>query len=836
MKKIFSLLTLVMMAVSSAWAGDVTVTWPLGESGPSIDPAASGSATVNIGEGLEDIESTKTFHDIVFSQYQPTTGDKGVNSLSSAQSLNKYVEFLFTPKGGAFTPKSVSFDIIKIGTGDPNGFATIIDGEGKETTIGNNFVIRRNNEDTEDAITHTLSISGAASSVNAVALRIYIGKLANNKQVGIANVVLNGELISTDAPVLGASDNVALKVVPLTPALTATATISLTGKNLPDGTYQAPVPADEALTIAPATFTVAGGVVNQEFTLTYKPTFSLSDGFTKIIFTVGDNEAVTNVSYSARLEAYEQTIVSEEMTWNWETLTETVELSENTVPSINDEFVFRELDDKINFGTFDAQSIVISKTQYPVRSKKFQNGTIKFIADRPGVITVDFSDTGSSGDNPAKRYLNINGKNTEFYTQRDGTSDRKVSGEIAVPAGEVSITGMDEDGTTPQPLQIFKVTYVPTGDPVSYEAYISYDLSRLEGWAFPRSVTTGTEIAVPYVVETYTGDLNNVVVSLMVNGKVADKQEVSKIAFDEDWGVGDYIGSFTYTAAEEGDLTIQLVLNFDGAALNEGENETEEVTIIVSDTPVIPEIENIAALKAYDAQGKEDVVLTLTNAKVTYVGATSSFVWEIMDYADVDFVVFEDATGGMMWQGSGLGSLVSEGQVLNGKLALSIESVLGDIYATLTNGLDGVEVTDGTVVPLVINDDNIFEWLGNPDWRLVELTNVTFKVVEDEWSREIHLVNDQIEEVGLTDVIGAFDVETLADAVSADAVTGYVYSLYGGFVTAFQPLSITNITTGISSAKATFSAEAPVYNLNGVRVSNPQKGLYIQNGKKVVLK
>ncbi len=790
MKKIFSLLTLVMMAVSSAWAGDV-FTYSLNGGKAVSDPA---------GFFTYDTSGKFSFNTkFTGAEYDGVSYTNGLKMEGTTKILfTTTVESIVTIVQSTWSANTIKLDGVELKVADA------------ETGTGCRIYTVSDVAAGDHAITRGSGESG-----------LFLVKVEYTAEDLTPSLTASPKTITLSANPLGR---------------TRSDEFSLNGKNLQDGTYSLTVPAVEGLSVEPASFVVTDGMLEQTFTVTYTSEMDVEKATVDVKAVIGDIEAVVAVTYQSRAAVYEQTIVSEEMTWNWETLTETVELSENTVPSINDEFVFRELDDKINFGTFDAQSIVISKTQYPVRSKKFQNGTIKFIADRPGVITVDFSDTGSSGDNPAKRYLNINGKNTEFYTQRDGTSDRKVSGEIAVPAGEVSITGMDEDGTTPQPLQIFKVTYVPTGDPVSYEAYISYDLSRLEGWAFPRSVTTGTEIAVPYVVETYTGDLNNVVVSLMVNGKVADKQEVSKIAFDEDWGEGDYIGSFTYTAAEEGDLTIQLVLNFDGAALNEGENETEEVTIIVSDTPVIPEIENIAALKAYDAQGKEDVVLTLTNAKVTYVGATSSFVWEIMDYADVDFVVFEDATGGMMWQGSGLGSLVSEGQVLNGKLALSIESVLGDIYATLTNGLDGVEVTDGTVVPLVINDDNIFEWLGNPDWRLVELTNVTFKVVEDEWSREIHLVNDQIEEVGLTDVIGAFDVETLADAVSADAVTGYVYSLYGGFVTAFQPLSITNITTGISSAKATFSAEAPVYNLNGVRVSNPQKGLYIQNGKKVVLK
>ena len=43
-------------------------------------------------------------------------------------------------------------------------------------------------------------------------------------------------------------------------------------------------------------------------------------------------------------------------------------------------------------------------------------------------------------------------------------------------------------------------------------------------------------------------------------------------------------------------------------------------------------------------------------------------------------------------------------------------------------------------------------------------------------------------------------------------------------------------TTGISNVKANSLQDGATYTLQGVRVSNPQKGIYIQNGKKVVIK
>ena len=51
-------------------------------------------------------------------------------------------------------------------------------------------------------------------------------------------------------------------------------------------------------------------------------------------------------------------------------------------------------------------------------------------------------------------------------------------------------------------------------------------------------------------------------------------------------------------------------------------------------------------------------------------------------------------------------------------------------------------------------------------------------------------------------------------------------------------LSLTSGTTGIRSLSPNLSSkgEGNYYSLNGVRVSNPSKGIYIQNGNKVVIK
>lgn len=52
----------------------------------------------------------------------------------------------------------------------------------------------------------------------------------------------------------------------------------------------------------------------------------------------------------------------------------------------------------------------------------------------------------------------------------------------------------------------------------------------------------------------------------------------------------------------------------------------------------------------------------------------------------------------------------------------------------------------------------------------------------------------------------------------------------------YTTMDISGVVTGINSMKAEKSADAAVYNMNGMKVSNLTKGMYIQNGKKFIAK
>ena len=195
MKKILSLMALLMVAFTTAWADDVKVTWQMGENTAGVgDPASLVTGIkYTVGSGLTE-NGTSSFDGMTFSRFDQNTGDnKGANNAHDTNvGLGKYVDFTFTPVAGKFTPTKVSFNIVKNGTGDPSCDVDVIDGDGNTIAVANNKEIIRNNAAAGTSTAHSYSVSGAKSSEGAVTLRIIIGKLASGKSVGIANVVVEG--------------------------------------------------------------------------------------------------------------------------------------------------------------------------------------------------------------------------------------------------------------------------------------------------------------------------------------------------------------------------------------------------------------------------------------------------------------------------------------------------------------------------------------------------------------------------------------------------------------------------------------------------------------------
>lgn len=208
-----------------------------------------------------------------------------------------------------------------------------------------------------------------------------------------------------------------------------------------------------------------------------------------------------------------QSDVSGAKTWDWSEITGSdIQWTASTTPNNTTDVIMKNISG-LTFGSnFDAQAIVV-KGEYPYRKQSTQNTTIKFRTTVAGKITVDFGDTGASianGSTATKRYLNVNGQNTTYYTQRTGSSnDKKTSGEIEVPAGDVVITGMQEDGSKATSICIYKIVFTPTTttDPSepSYDKTLSNNTYTVASGdkAVSGTKITGTDVTMTYGNDTW---------------------------------------------------------------------------------------------------------------------------------------------------------------------------------------------------------------------------------------------------------------------------------------------------------------------------------------------
>ena len=211
--------------------------------------------------------------------------------------------------------------------------------------------------------------------------------------------------------------------------------------------------------------------------------------------------------------------VSAATTWDFSKITantgnalynkEGIQLTDESTPSKNDEMVYANYSaDFMTFAEgFDATTMAF-KGEYPIRKNQYcQAGTLHFKTTVAGKITVKFSDTGTSASATAvKRYLVVNGEQTEYWTSRENNGTEPydaqlnvTTDEIAVPAGDVTITGSSA-------IVVYNVTFTPSEEPIDPEVNY-YLVGSAKGWEakaeniFTLNAEAGEGIE-EYVIET----------------------------------------------------------------------------------------------------------------------------------------------------------------------------------------------------------------------------------------------------------------------------------------------------------------------------------------------
>lgn len=424
MKKIFTLIAAALMAVGSS-ADTTTLSTP--SSSVSTLSDANGIITITDESGSTGIQAGSNSYKI--------------NNITPMK-LSGNRNFAISYKEGVTISKVTLY-----GTSNDNS---------KTLTLG------KSSE--EAAIYGTLPVRGSSDP-----LVVDITGITRLRATGQWLAVIVVEYSSTEPMLEATPEEISLSTTPS--KTSASETFTLSGANLTAGTYNFNVPNLAGLSVNPTSFTVdSEGKVNQEVTVTYTSTKDVAKASANITATVGDLTATVAVNYQSRATAYTQATVTEDATWDWSALTETVQLTDETSPKKGDEYLLADVDDRIDFkDAFGDATALVVDLEYPSRAGYAQGNAIKFKTNRAGKLAVDFSNTG--GNRPY-RYLQVNGTSTTF---KSATQDKVSATEIEVPAGEVVISGYIEDATDPQTkdgdvvgaagLRFYKVVFTATGEP-----------------------------------------------------------------------------------------------------------------------------------------------------------------------------------------------------------------------------------------------------------------------------------------------------------------------------------------------------------------------------------
>lgn len=257
------------------------------------------------------------------------------------------------------------------------------------------------------------------------------------------------------------------------------------------------------------------------------------------------------------------------------------------------------------------------------------------------------------------------------------------------------------------------------------------------------------------------------------------------------------------------------------------------VTLAAKDgsTTALPAIEykecaNIAAFNALNAG--EYAKVTLTDAEVIGKSADGySTVW------------VQDATGGCWIQYTSLNDKLQEKTKVNGYVYVVARPNAGNVQmkeaeATLDSKITTAEISDYTIVEGTIAEVNVATNLN----KVVKITGADLEetsatagtLTQGEVTIAVNngnaTANQQLHK------IAEWAKDTKLENVTIVAI------LVGKSATENQllPISITTGGTGIANVNAANADHVAIYNLQGVRLNQLQKGIHIVNGKKVVIK
>lgn len=455
MKKLFTLLTLLLCAVTGAVAQDTTLfLWQSDGSttAKGTTLSATGGTAVFEGSANPSAESASYNAEVTDSDLKPAKkGMKlGTNTL--------YLKITLT--GGNELQEG---DIIYI-----CGYNSLRVGTGQTTNRANTDLASSLTTGTKKEDYNVGKVTVPSDIVGGIAT-IYISR-AEGSGTGLAAVKIVRPAPTTD-PYISAGDDTS--VTATESDVEVTTDIAVTGKNLTGSTLTATLsPAVAGLSVTLASNTITDGAISTTATLHYKATENAS-GSTTLTLSDGTTSKEVTVNYKSKVVASVLQTISEATAWDF-SKDVTGSKRFTTDSEKNTEYVYVDIDDLTFASTFKAEALAF-KGEYPFRgpsNKYAQNGVLHFKTSVPGSIIVKFSDTGTSASKDAvKRYLVVNDEKTEYWTSRENNgSDNPYSAKLNVTTGEIPVDAGDVYIKGTSALTYSTVTFTPSAINVTVPA------------------------------------------------------------------------------------------------------------------------------------------------------------------------------------------------------------------------------------------------------------------------------------------------------------------------------------------------------------------------------
>ena len=265
-------------------------------------------------------------------------------------------------------------------------------------------------------------------------------------------------------------------------------------------------------------------------------------------------------------------------------------------------------------------------------------------------------------------------------------------------------------------------------------------------------------------------------------------------------------------------------LMYDGGETYGAELVVTKVTLAgggeIVDDPATP-VASIAAL--LDMENTNNIELTLTDAKVLFVD--NNYIY-----------VRENGKAICFYQISGLKEAAKNNSIINGKIQVDYEvyKLLPEVKSNKNTNLDGLNITESeeaalpvaTTLAKIANGDNV-----------CDLVSVTATLV-----KEVTYKEDGVTVQSTTYKLKDGDVEIVAinNSKNLNKIEEGTEITVVGIVNtdknAYQIKLTKSVDTEGISTMATDNGKATIFNLAGQRVEKTVKGLYILNGKKVMVK